>query len=80
MLKVITERRSIRNFTDQPVEAEKLQQIFEAIHLSPSWSNRQCWTFIVVRDPEKRNALAQAASPAEYYGDMSTPDYRGNPA
>lgn len=80
MLQVIAERRSIRNFTDQPVEDEKLRQIFEAIRLSPSWANRQCWTFIVVRDPEKRRALARAASPAEYFGDMTSSDYRGNPA
>ncbi|TAK30775.1 MAG: nitroreductase [Chloroflexota bacterium] len=80
MLREIADRRAIRNFTDQPIEEEKLQEIFEAIRLSPSWANRQCWTFVVVRDPEKRRAIARAASPAEYYGDLNSPDYRGNPA
>ena len=80
MLQAIVDRRSIRNFTDQPVEEEKLQEIFQAIRLSPSWANRQCWKFIVVRDPETRRGLSQASSPAEYYGEMSSSDYRGNPA
>ncbi len=51
-------RRSVRKFTDQPVENEVLQQIFEAARYAPSWANTQCWEFIVVRDQEVKEKLA----------------------
>ena len=42
-LEAIKTRRSIRKFSDQPVEPEKLQAVLEAVRQAPSWSNLQCW-------------------------------------
>lgn len=56
---VMKSRRSIRAFRDTPVEEEKLQRILEAGRLAPSWCNRQCWRFIVVRDQQQRNLLGE---------------------
>lgn len=39
-------RWSARAFTDQPVEKEKLQSLFEAARWSPSMGNEQPWHFI----------------------------------
>jgi len=57
-MKIFGERRSIRKYGDRPVEDEKLQAVLEAARLAPSWANRQCWTFIVVKDQATREAVA----------------------
>jgi len=44
-------RRSVRRFSAQEVEREKVLQILEAARLAPSSSNRQAWHFVVVDDP-----------------------------
>ncbi|MEO0136275.1 MAG: nitroreductase family protein [candidate division WOR-3 bacterium] len=43
-------RRSIRKFSSQKIEREKLLRILEAGRLAPSSSNRQAWHFVVVED------------------------------
>ncbi len=50
--KAIMERRSIRQFTDKPVEKEKLQELLEAAIWSPTAGNIQPWVFICVTDPK----------------------------
>ncbi len=52
IFEVIKKRRSVRKFTDQPVEKEKIIKIIEAARLSPSASNRQPWRFVAVTDKE----------------------------
>jgi nitroreductase len=56
--KVLEDRRSVRKYKADPVADEKLMRILEAARIAPSWSNQQCWKFIVVRDPEKKKELA----------------------
>lgn len=58
IFQVIQERRSIRKYTDTPVEQEKIEQILDAARLAPSWKNMQCWRFLVIRDPAERAALS----------------------
>ena len=60
VIEAIKTRRSVRSYQDKPVEPEKLQQILEAARLAPSASNSQDWKFIVVQDPQTRQALAKA--------------------
>jgi nitroreductase len=55
----VAARRSVRKYSTQPVEDETLEQILEAARLAPSWANRQCWRFVVVRDPQTIVRLAQ---------------------
>jgi nitroreductase len=63
---VIRNRHSIRTFTDQPVEAEKLQQILETANLAPSAGNLQAYEIYVVTDFKKRDGLSCAALAQEY--------------
>jgi nitroreductase len=63
---VIRNRHSIRTFTDQPVEAEKLQQILETANLAPSAGNLQAYEIYVVTDAKKRDGLSCAALAQEY--------------
>lgn len=57
-LQAIRHRRSVRSYTDQPVSDEDLDQIMRLALLAPTGSNAQAWSLILVRDAEKRAALA----------------------
>jgi len=77
VLEVIKTRRSIRRFLDKPVEDEKLTAILEAIRMSPSWANFQCWRFIVVKD----HSLREKISELSYVEALLAPlGFRANPA
>ncbi len=48
----IMTRRAVRKFTEHYVTDEEIHKLLEAARWSPSWSNTQCWEFIVIRDRE----------------------------
>jgi nitroreductase len=58
---VLTKRRSVRSYTPELVEENKLRRIFEAANIAPSAGNLQAYQVRVVRDKAKKNALAKAA-------------------
>ena len=49
---VIKNRTSIRGYSEKPVEEEKLQYVLDCARRAPSWANKQCWRFIVVRQKD----------------------------
>ncbi len=53
----IFSRRSIRKYTDQPVEKDKVRTLLEAAMAAPSAGNRQPWHFVVITDRTALNAL-----------------------
>ncbi len=57
-MKVILDRRSVREFTSEPVSDEDLDKILEAGRQAPSGENAQPWRFIVVKSEATRKALA----------------------
>lgn len=57
-LNAIMNRRSIRKFTDQAVEREKLEAILRAAMQAPTGKNSQCWEFLVIEDEEDRTAVS----------------------
>jgi nitroreductase len=70
VMDTIFKRRSIRKFTDQPVEREKLELLLQAAMAAPTATNAQPWEFVVVTEAEVleqlRNALpfAKMVAPA----------------
>jgi nitroreductase/predicted RNA-binding protein len=54
----ILQRRSIREYTDAPVSEEQVQALLEAAMAAPSGHDSRPWAFVVVRDPARRQALA----------------------
>ena len=60
-MKVILDRRSIRNYTDEPVSDEALDMILETGRQAPSGENAQPWRFIVVKDQKTRDKLGAIA-------------------
>lgn len=53
--------RSIRRFTDEPVGDEVLDRCLEAATWAPNGTNVQAWRFAVLRSPEVRAVVAEAA-------------------
>ncbi len=62
VLEAIKTRRSIRKYQTTPVDDKTLEKVLEAARWAPSWSNTQCWRFVVVRDGEIKNKLADTLS------------------
>jgi nitroreductase len=57
---LLRRRRSIRRFTDQPVEPEKIDLLVEAALRAPSSRGVNPWEFVVVTDRAMLALLAQA--------------------
>ncbi|KPJ63269.1 MAG: hypothetical protein AMS15_00925 [Planctomycetes bacterium DG_23] len=57
-LELVKKRRSIRDYRKDPVSDEDIKAVLEAARLAPSWGNRQCWRFVVVKDEVTREKLA----------------------
>jgi len=57
LMDAITGRRSIRNYRNEEIPGEILEQVLEAVRWSPSWANTQCWEIIVVKDPGTKRKL-----------------------
>ena len=47
---VMLKRRSVRQYTDEPIHADKLEQILKAGLIAPTSMNRKPCEFIVVQD------------------------------
>ena len=50
MIDSIKNRKSIRAFKDTPLNKNQLLTIKEAIQLSPTWKNKQCFEVIAIED------------------------------
>jgi len=61
---VLSTARSIRRFTDEPVDDATLDRCLEAATWAPNGANYQAWRFIVLRAPEQRAVVAEAAQRA----------------
>ena len=59
-MELLEKRRSIRKFTDQAVEPEKIQILIEAALRSPSGRGVNPWEFIVVQDRQTLTSLSNA--------------------
>ena len=60
MLDILRKRRSIRQFEARAVEQEKVDALIEALLRAPSSRGLNPWEFVVVTDPARLQALAQA--------------------
>lgn len=59
-LDIVRKRRSIRRYSDRPIEPEKLDILIEAALRSPSSIGRKPWEFILVRDRALLDQLSRA--------------------
>jgi nitroreductase len=56
----VEKRRSIRQFTKDPVPSDVIRKAIDAALLAPNSSNVQTWDFYWFRSPEKKAALVKA--------------------
>lgn len=59
-LRLLTERRSVRRFLEQPVAPALIEQAIELACWAPSAHNEQPWRFVVLNSSEAKERLAQA--------------------
>lgn len=57
----IFHRTSIRKYTEQQVEKEKIEQLLRAAMAAPSAGNQQPWEFYVVTDKDVLKALSECS-------------------
>lgn len=71
-LSLLQKRRSIRKFKPETIEAEKVEQLIEAVLRAPSSRGLNPWQFMVVDDRETLKRLARAkAHGSEFLGGAS---------
>ncbi len=61
VMNAVTTRKSVRNYSDRPIEDSVLNKILEAGRFAPSWVNVQPWKFIVVKSQATKDLLSESA-------------------
>ena len=63
VIEVIKERRSVRQFKEDPIPDGVIEELMEAVRWAPSWANTQCWEVIAIKGEEKKRELAETLPP-----------------
>jgi nitroreductase len=61
VFEAIKGRRSIRQFTDEPIGKEALEKLLDAARWAPTASNQQRWRFVVVTLPSVKGLIKKFA-------------------
>lgn len=61
----MSRRRTVRNFSDQSIPREVLENSLKAAGTAPSGANMQPWHFVVVQDPAVKKRIREAAETEE---------------
>lgn len=70
----LDKRRTVRDFSDEPVDIKVIENIIKAASTAPSGAHKQPWAFCVVANPEMKKKIREAAEKEEYenyHGRMS---------
>lgn len=65
-LKFADSRRSVRDFSDEPVDRRLIELAIQAASTAPSGAHRQPWKFVAIGDPTLRRKIRIAAEKEEY--------------
>ena len=77
VIEAIATRRSIRRFSDKPVDDNMLESLLDSVRMAPSWANMQCWRFIVVRDTVLKTKISELTYVESF---MAPKGYKANPS
>lgn len=58
-------RRSVREFSDEPVQREAIEWAIRTASTAPSGAHMQPWTFVLVGDPDVKGQIREAAEAEE---------------
>ena len=67
VLEAIGTRRSVRSYSDKPIDDEDAKKILDAARLAPSGGNLQRWSFVYVKDSQVLRMIKNC-SPGFYGG------------
>ena len=70
----LNSRRSVRHFSEKPVDKEVIENIIKSASTAPSGANKQPWTFCAVSNAELKQRIRLAAENEEhenYHGRMT---------
>jgi nitroreductase len=59
-LSIIYARRSVRDYSTEPIGQEDVRELLQAAMAAPSANNSKPWHFVVVEDAAKLKALSDA--------------------
>ena len=62
---VLAQRRTIRDFSADPVPRELIETCIEAAATAPSGANHQPWHFVAIADPDIKKQIREAAEAEE---------------
>ncbi len=64
------QRRSVREFSRDPIPMDVVEDCITAAATAPSGANKQPWAFVLITDPEVKRAIREAAEKEEeaFYG------------
>ncbi len=70
-------RRSVRDFTDQPVPRRLIERAIQTASTAPSGAHKQPWTFVAISDPDVKRRIREAAEEEErsFYAERATPEW-----
>jgi iodotyrosine deiodinase len=76
-LSAMQSRRSVRQFSSEPVPRELLENALRVAGSAPSGANQQPWTFVVVGDTETKARIREGAEREErlLYEERATEEY-----
>jgi nitroreductase len=74
---LLRRRRSVRDFSPDPVPLDLVDAAIEAAATAPSGANRQPWRFVVVRDRAMKRRIREEAEAEEkeFYERRATPSW-----
>jgi nitroreductase len=64
--RLMNHRRSVREFSSNPVPRELIETAIETASTAPSGANRQPWTFVAISNPEIKRQIRVAAEKEEH--------------
>ena len=59
-------RRSVRDFSDNPVSQTVIEKIIQTASTAPSGAHKQPWTFVAIQNQEIKSEIRKAAEKEEY--------------
>ncbi len=64
-------RRSIRKYRGKQISPDVMEDLLDSMRLSPSSSNEQRWSIVIVTDAELRKELVAASGNQKFVGECS---------
>lgn len=63
---LMAQRRSVRQFSSEPVDRTVVEDCIRAAGAAPSGANQQPWRFVIVEDPVVKRRIREAAEKEEH--------------